>query len=199
MLSTNLIKKDILKGSEFEASAALGGLSCFMTADLARDLTDDVLSLMSSTRPHVRKRATLITYKLFYHYPEAMRAVMPRLKEKLEDKDPGVQSAAVNVICELARKNPKQYLLLSPILMRLMTKSTNNWVLIKIIKLFGCLIPHEPRLGKKIEENLKTLINNTSAMSLLYECINTLIQVWLFHEQNFQFLFTGKNFRPSWK
>ena len=177
MLSTNLIKKDILKGSEFEASAALGGLSCFMTPDLARDLTDDVISLMSSTRPHVRKRATLITYKLFYHYPEAMRAAMPRLKEKLEDKDPGVQSAAVNVICELARKNPKNYLLLSPILMRLMTKSSNNWVLIKIIKLFGCLIPHEPRLGKKIEENLKTLINNTSAMSLLYECINTLIQV----------------------
>ncbi|CBY38432.1 unnamed protein product [Oikopleura dioica] len=109
-----------------------------------------------------------------------MRAVMPRLKEKLEDKDPGVQSAAVNVICELARKNPKQYLLLSPIFMRLMTKSTNNWVLIKIIKLFGCLIPHEPRLGKKIEENLKTLINNTSAMSLLYECINTLIQAKTF-------------------
>ena len=57
------------------------------------------------------------------------------------------------------------------------TGSSNNWVLIKIIKLFGCLIPHEPRLGKKLEEPLKNLINNTSAMSLLYECINTLIQV----------------------
>ena len=94
--------------------------------------------------------------------------------------DSGVQAAAVNVICELARKNPKNYLPLSPVLLRLMnpnTGSSNNWVLIKIIKLFGCLIPHEPRLGKKLEEPLKNLINNTSAMSLLYECINTLIQV----------------------
>ena len=30
--------------------------------------------------------------------------------------------------------------------------------------------------GKKLEEPLKNLINTTSAMSLLYECINTLIQ-----------------------
>ena len=94
-------------------------------------------------------------------------------------QEPGVQAAAVNVICELARKNPKNYLPLSPVLLKLMSKSSNNWVLIKIIKLFGCLIPHEPRLGKKLEEPLKNLINNTSAMSLLYECINTLIQVTL--------------------
>lgn len=48
---------------------------------------------------------------------------------------PGVQSAAVNVICELARKNPKNYLSLAPIFFKLMTTSTNNWMLIKIIKL----------------------------------------------------------------
>ena len=65
---------------------ALGGLSCFMTPDLAQDLTDDIISLMCSTRPYVRKRATLVSYKLFLHYPEALRAAMPRLKEKLEDK-----------------------------------------------------------------------------------------------------------------
>ena len=55
-------------------------------------------------------------------------------------------------------------------------KSSNNWVLIKIIKLIGTLIQFEPRLGKKLEDPLKNLINSTSAMSLLYECINTLIQ-----------------------
>ena len=47
----------------------------------------------------------------------------------------GVQSAAVNVICELARKNPQNYLSLAPLFFKLMTSSSNNWVLIKIIKL----------------------------------------------------------------
>ena len=72
MLTTNLIKKDILKGTEWESGLALGGLACFMTPDLAQDLTEDIISLMSSTRPYVRKRAVLVSYKLFLHYPEGI-------------------------------------------------------------------------------------------------------------------------------
>lgn len=78
-------------------------------------------------------------YKVFLNYPEALKPAFPKLKEKLEDSDPGVQSAAVNVICELARKNPKNYLSLAPIFFKLMTTSTNNWMLIKIIKLVSVL------------------------------------------------------------
>ena len=114
---------------------------------------------------------------MFLRYPEALRQAFPRLKEKLEDPDPGVQSAAVNVICELARKNPRNYLSLAPTFFKLMTTSQNNWMLIKIIKLFGALTPLEPRLGKKLIEPLTNLIHSTSAMSLLYECINTVIAV----------------------
>jgi len=47
----------------------------------------------------------------------------------------GVASAAVNVICELARKNPKNYLPLAPQLFKLLNDSSNNWMLIKIVKL----------------------------------------------------------------
>ena len=117
-----------------------------------------------------------------------------------------MQSAAVSVICELARKNPRNYLSLAPIFFKLMTNSTNNWMLIKIIKLvgvslgvattppldlflsskflfrisffslqFGALTPLEPRLGKKLVEPLTNLIHSTTAMSLLYECICTVV------------------------
>ena len=33
----------------------------------------------------------LLLYKVFLRYPEALRPAFPRLKEKLEDPDPGVQ------------------------------------------------------------------------------------------------------------
>lgn len=90
---------------------------------------------LNSTKPYLRKKAVLTLYKIFLKYPDALKIAFPRLKEKLEDPDPGVQSAAVNVICELARKNPKNYLCLAPIFFKLMQNSTNNWMLIKIIKL----------------------------------------------------------------
>ncbi|KAJ3272492.1 hypothetical protein HDU76_010907, partial [Blyttiomyces sp. JEL0837] len=104
-----------------------------------------------------------------------LRVAFPRLKDKLEDQDPTVVSAAVNVVCELARKNPKSYLPLAPQLYSLLTTSSNNWMLIKIIKLFGALTPLEPRLTKKLISPITSLIQSTNAMSLLYECIHTVI------------------------
>ncbi|XP_065166579.1 AP-3 complex subunit delta isoform X2 [Atheta coriaria] len=177
MLTTNMIRKELNSQNQFDAGLALTSLSCFISTDLARDLSQDILTLLSSTKPYIRKKAVLMMYKVFLKYPEALRPAFPKLKEKLEDPDPGVQSAAVNVVCELARKNPKNYLSLAPVFFKLMTTKTNNWMLIKIIKLFGALTPLEPRLGKKLIEPLTNLIHSTSAMSLLYECINTVIAV----------------------
>uniref|UniRef100_A0A8C6ZRH9 AP-3 complex subunit delta-1 n=1 Tax=Nothoprocta perdicaria TaxID=30464 RepID=A0A8C6ZRH9_NOTPE len=161
MLTTNQIRKDLSSPNQYDTGVALTGLSCFVTPDLARDLANDIMTLMSHTKPYIRKKAVLIMYKVFLKYPESLRPAFPRLKEKLEDPDPGVQSAAVNVICELARRNPKNYLSLAPLFFKLMTSSTNNWVLIKIIKLFGALTPLEPRLGKKLIEPLTNLIHST--------------------------------------
>uniref|UniRef100_A0A2K5DIU2 AP-3 complex subunit delta-1 n=1 Tax=Aotus nancymaae TaxID=37293 RepID=A0A2K5DIU2_AOTNA len=163
MLTTNQIRKDLSSPSQYDTGVALTGLSCFVTPDLARDLANDIMTLMSHTKPYIRKKAVLIMYKVFLKYPESLRPAFPRLKEKLEDPDPGVQSAAVNVICELARRNPKNYLSLAPLFFKLMTSSTNNWVLIKIIKLFGALTPLEPRLGKKLIEPLTNLIHSVGA------------------------------------
>lgn len=55
-----------------------------------------------------------------------------RIKERLEDSDSSVVSCAVNVICELADKNPKNYLAMAPQFFRLLTTSSNNWMLIKV-------------------------------------------------------------------
>jgi AP-3 complex subunit delta-1 len=175
MLTTNMIRKDISSANLYDSSLALSGLGCFMTPDLARDLANDVLTLTASSRPYLRKKAIIIMYKVFLKFPDALRPAFQRLKDRLEDPDTGVQCAAVSVICELARKNPRNYLSLAPTFFKLMTSSTNNWMLIKIIKLFGALTPLEPRLSKKLMEPLISLIHSTTAMSLLYECISTVI------------------------
>lgn len=94
-------------------------------------------------------------------------------EQKLDDPESAVVSCAVNVICELANKNPKNYLALAPKFFRLLTTSSNNWMLIKVVKLLGSLVPEEPRLARKLLEPLATIVQNTAAKSLLYECIHT--------------------------
>ncbi|KAI8068421.1 adaptin N terminal region-domain-containing protein [Gongronella butleri] len=175
MLTTNLIKKDLASPSPLDISIALNGLSHIVTSDLARDLSQDLVAMLNHSRPYIRKKVVLVLYKVFLKFPEALRLSFPRIREKLEDPDPSVVSAVVGVICELARKNPKNYLALAPQLFKLLTTSSNNWMLIKIIKLFASLTPLEPRLIKKLLPPLTSLIQTTPAMSLLYECIYTVI------------------------
>ncbi|KAJ7204362.1 adaptin N terminal region-domain-containing protein [Mycena pura] len=174
MLTTNLLKKD-LTSTPADIAVTLNGLSHIATPDLARDLSTELISMLSHSRAHIRKRAILALYKIMVKYPAAMEQGVSRLKEKLDDPDPGVVASTVNVICELARKKPEDYLLLAPQLFHLLTTSNNNWMLIKIIKLFGCLAPYEPRLVRKLQPPITELISTTPAISLLYECVHTCI------------------------
>lgn len=175
ILSTNMIKKDLQSSSPLDVAVALNGLSHIATPDLATHLGPDVIKLLTHSKAIVRKKALLVLYSLIIKSPDLLETSWERLREKLEDVDLGVVSAAVNIVCELARRDARPFLPLSPQLFRLLTTSTNNWMLIKIIKLFASLTPLEPRLVKKLVPRITTIISTTPAMSLLYECIHTII------------------------
>ncbi|KAF9469633.1 Ap3d1 protein [Collybia nuda] len=174
MLTTNLLKKD-LGSTPSDVAITLNGIAHIVTPDLARDLSPELIGMLNHSRAHIRKRAILALQKVLVKYPDTARHARTRLEEKLEDPDPGVVAATVNVLCELARHNPKEYLSLAPQLFHLLTTSSNNWMLIKIIKLFGSLSPYEPRLVKKLQPPITELISTTAAISLLYECVHTCI------------------------
>ncbi|KDQ15558.1 hypothetical protein BOTBODRAFT_281134 [Botryobasidium botryosum FD-172 SS1] len=176
MLTTNTFKKvDLTSAVPAEISASVNALSHVISPDLARDLSIDLVAMLNHSRPYIRKRAVLAMYKVFVKYPEALPHSFARFREKLEDSDPGVVSATVNVLCEIARQNPENYLPLAPQLFHILTTSSNNWMLIKVIKLFGALAPFEPRLVKKLQAPITDLISTTPAVSLLYECVRTCI------------------------
>lgn len=110
--------------------------------------------MLTHSRPQVRKQTILVFYRVVLSWPQvtdldgngnsrsigaeeggAEDAWIEKLRERLGDDDAGVVAATVNLICELARKEPKRYLGLAPELFGLLTESSNNWMLIKIIKL----------------------------------------------------------------
>lgn len=177
MLTINMIRRDLCARNTYETGCAMSGLSCFVSNEVGRELFNDVHRLLSSTKPYLRKKAVLLMYKILTVFPDTLSEVLPKLEEKLEDPDPGVQSSVINVICELSRQNPKAFLHLEGTLYKLMENSSNNWMLIKIIKLFGALTPLEPRVGEKVIQPLENLAHSTSAMSVLYETISTIMAI----------------------
>ncbi len=174
IMATNLFRKDVTSSNQYEAGIALNALACVATPDLARDLAPDIVSLLSHSRPYVKKKAIMVLYRIFVEFPDALRPAFPKLKEKLKDDDLSTVAAVVSVLCELARKNPSNYVKLAPTLFNLLTTGAPHaWLQLKLVKLFALLCPVEPRLPKRLVEPLTNIINTTPVMSLLYECINT--------------------------
>ncbi|KAI9842136.1 MAG: AP-3 complex subunit delta [Thelocarpon superellum] len=178
MLATNLLKKDLTSPVLTTMALPLVTIPHLITPSLALSLLPDLLPRLTHSQPVIRKKTIVTLYRLALVYPETLRAAWPKIKERLmdEQEDLTVTVAIVNVICELGWRRPQDFLALAPRLFDLLVDGGNNWMAIKIIKLFATLTPLEPRLVRKLLPPLTSIIQTTPAMSLLYECINGIIQ-----------------------
>ncbi|KAB5575985.1 adaptin N terminal region-domain-containing protein [Coniochaeta sp. 2T2.1] len=178
MLATNLLKKDLTTGMPITIALPIAALPHIITPSLALSVLADLLPRMNHNLPAIRKKTIVTLYRLALVYPETLRAAWPKIKERLMDKDedPSVTAAIVNVVCELGWRRPSDFLPLAPRFFELLVDGNNNWMAIKLVKLFATLTPLEPRLIRKLQVPLMDLIRTTPAMSLLYECINGVIQ-----------------------
>ncbi|WVR08276.1 hypothetical protein IAU60_005323 [Kwoniella sp. DSM 27419] len=178
VLTVNGIKKDLMSAHIPLPPLPLTALPHLLSLSpsLSTTLHPDLLHLLTHSSPRIRKRAVLCLLPCWEAFPEGLREGFPRLRERLQDSDQGVVGATVGVVMELARRQGgKNYLPLAPELFGILTGSSNNWMLIKVVKLFAILTPLEPRLVRKLLPPITSLISSTSAISLLYECVRTCI------------------------
>ncbi|KAK3072669.1 AP-3 complex subunit delta [Teratosphaeriaceae sp. CCFEE 6253] len=178
MLAENLLKKDLGGADKGTVMLVLVTVPHLLSPSMAHSLLGDLLPRLGHSSPAIRKKTIATLYRLALVYPETLRPAWPKIKDRLLDdsEDPSVTAAIINVVCELAWRRPQDFLPLAPRLFELLTAGGNNWMAIKIIKLFSTLTPLEPRLVKKLLPPLTQIIKTTPAMSLLYECINGIIQ-----------------------
>ncbi|CAJ1376597.1 unnamed protein product [Effrenium voratum] len=176
LLTINLFKKDFGSKSEYESGMAINCLSNICSPEISRDIITDLLSLLSSSRAYLRKKTVLCLYRIFVKDPPALRTCFPKLKDRLRDEDQGVLTATVNTFLELARKNARNYLSLVPQLHHILVNTTNNWLSIKLLKVFQLLSPLEPRLPPKLVEPLTNILNTTKAQSVEFEAIRCVVR-----------------------
>ena len=76
----------------------LNGFSQIVNADLARDLGQDIIKMLTHSRSHVRKRAIVALHAILEKYPAYSELAASRLSERLEDPDPGESSRDLRLI-----------------------------------------------------------------------------------------------------
>lgn len=159
-------------------SLTLTAIPHILTPTMASSLVHAVVPLLNGGNPALCKKAVVAIYRMALVYPDALRPAWPKIKDRLltEDEDPAVTAAIVNMVCELGWRRPRDFLPLSPRLFEILMRGRNNWMAIKIIKLFATLTKLEPRLIRKLLPALTNVIATTPAMSLMYECIHGIIE-----------------------
>lgn len=140
VLTVNGLKKDLLSPHVPVPPLPLAALPSLLplSPSLALALSPDISHLLSHSAPQIRKRAVLALLPLFIEHPPSLQTYFSRLRDRLRDDDPGVVGATVNVLTELARRmgdGARQLLPLAPELFGILTESSNNWMLIKVVKL----------------------------------------------------------------
>ncbi|KAL1566436.1 AP-3 complex subunit delta-like [Salvia divinorum] len=175
LLLTHQLRKDLSSPNAHDVSLALSTLSSICNPDLARDLTPDLFTLLSSSKVTVRRKAIATVLRVFEQYPDAVRVCFKRVVENLENSDLGILSAVVGLFCELTENEPRSYLPLAPEFYKVLLDCKNNWVLIKVLKIFAKLAPLEPRLGKRMVEPICEIMRTMGAKSLVFECVRTIL------------------------
>ncbi|EGW31504.1 uncharacterized protein SPAPADRAFT_67558 [Spathaspora passalidarum NRRL Y-27907] len=192
ILATNQFKKDLNSHNHIEIGLALSGIATIVTPNLAKDINDDVLMKLNHSKPYIRKKAILAMYKIFLQYPDSLRLNFQRVIDKLDDPDISVISATVNVICEISKKNPNIFINYLPKLFTILEDTKNNWLIIRILKLFQSLSKVEPRMKRKILPTIMDLMLRTQASSLIYECINCIVNGQMLSTESFKDSETAK-------
>lgn len=110
---------------------------------LVTDLHPELIKQLSHSRPVVRRATILLLGKLWSTAPSiapvSIDVMVQKLREKLTDEDMAVVVATVNVLLEIAAsfsdEDNMTLLSLAPDMFELLTTSSNNWMLIKLIKI----------------------------------------------------------------
>ncbi|KAL6576384.1 hypothetical protein OROHE_000165 [Orobanche hederae] len=175
LLLTHQLRKDMSSSNVHEVGLALSTLSSICNTDLARDLTPELFTLLGGSKSFVRKKALAAILRVFELYPDTVRVCLKRIVENLQSDDMMILSAVVGLFCELTEKEPRSYLPLAPEFYKILVDCRNNWVLIKVLKIFSKLAPMEPRLCRRIVKPICEHMGRTGAKSLTFECVRTIL------------------------
>eukprot|EP00924_Labyrinthula_sp_SR-Ha-C_P003409 snap_masked-scaffold_15-processed-gene-8.40-mRNA-1 protein AED:1.00 eAED:1.00 QI:0/0/0/0/1/1/3/0/846 len=149
----------------------------------------------------IYNRSTLLLLKFHLSAPEvcSIKFLFKLLSDQLngyvsmnkkEASSSSQISATVNVITEMCFKRPKQFMKSLSVLLSLLRKIKNNWLLIKLNKIISTVLSScnslEVALKEKALASLFSLLQDTSAKSLLYETVKSSIVLFSFCDFNIQ-------------
>lgn len=199
-LVTNSLQLDLNHGNHFVAGLALTALGTIGSAEMARDLANDVDKHLKGDNPFLRKKAALCTIRLLRRVPDLVDVFLPRIVVLLTDKNHNVLLCAVTLITALVAIAPpyaEKFGRIVPALLKILRKlqmSTASapeydiggvcdpFLQTKIVHLLGVLGRASPDAAAAMAPVLAQVASNTeggrnAGCAVLYETAATIMTI----------------------
>ncbi|OHT14941.1 AP-3 complex subunit delta [Tritrichomonas foetus] len=177
LMATNRIERDLTSIQPLLSALVLTSLPPYLSLALSQSIAHDVIALMSAAKPVVRQKAIMTFYHICLKYPDALRPGFTTLLSRLDDADTSVVFSALTVMSELCAHNVQNFVQLIPKFHKMLEASTSNWVTLRLIYIMRMLSAVEPRLPRKLIGPFTTILETTSSITVLFECVRTIIDI----------------------
>ena len=107
LLSSNVIKKDLVSNNKYIVAAALNTIGEIGTPDMCRDTCPEIIKCLNSTNPYIKKKAALALSKVVKSCPELIDTVQQNLATIFEDKSHGVLLSGLALAEQVFKAEPK--------------------------------------------------------------------------------------------
>lgn len=200
MLVTNSLKTDFSHKNPYIVGLALCSLGNICSADMARDLANEVEKFFRHQNAYIRKKAALCAVRIIRKVPELIEEYQNSVVNLLADKNHAVLLTATQLVIEMCRIDPSlitsTFRKLVPTIVRLLKNLvlagyvseydvvgiTDPFLQCKLIQLLRILGTGDKEASEQMNDILASLSINTESTknpgnAILYEAVNTIMSL----------------------
>ncbi|VDM55893.1 unnamed protein product [Angiostrongylus costaricensis] len=190
LLVTNSLKNDLNATTQFVTGLALCTLGSICSAEMCRDLANEVERLVKSSNTYIKKKAALCAFRVVRKVPELMEVFISCTRSLLGEKNHGVLMGATTLVTEMCERSPdvlNHFKKLVPNLVRILknllmsgyspehdvTGISDPFLQVKILRLLRVLGKDDPRATEEMNDILAQNVGN----AILYETVLTIMEI----------------------
>jgi len=181
-MASNLIHRDFYSVQKNVSSIVLSSIGGYMNESLARIISSDIVSLMTSSIPYVRQKAISMFYTICIKNPDSLSLGFKILKGRLDDVNESVINVSLTVFYQFSIMYPEYLIALIPKFFSMLQDSKNKWAHLRLISILRNLCATETRLAKKLVGVFSSILETPSSLFVLFECIKSIVEIPVYNQ-----------------